>query len=122
LKHERLRASCPQPLINQRRAGLILYRGRLGDRGEGGLAEFLHLDVSDEGPCQSAARHVLDANRSRRDILLPTFLRPSQALDHVLGSAAANDVSARDWQIARGSSQWTRGKSFDTFNARHSTS
>ena len=27
----------------------------------------------------------------------------------------ANDVSARDWQIARGGSQWCRGKSFDTF-------
>jgi len=70
-------------------------------------------------------------------ILLPTFLRsdqvdyecelavvigregknirPDQALDYVLGYTAANDVSARDWQIARGGSQWTRGKSFDTF-------
>jgi 2-keto-4-pentenoate hydratase/2-oxohepta-3-ene-1,7-dioic acid hydratase in catechol pathway len=70
-------------------------------------------------------------------ILLPTFLRsdevdyecelavvigregknipPAQALDYVLGYTAANDVSARDWQIARGGSQWTRGKSFDTF-------
>lgn len=70
-------------------------------------------------------------------ILLPTFLRsdevdyecelavvigregknirPEQALDYVLGYTAANDVSARDWQIARGGSQWTRGKSFDTF-------
>ncbi len=70
-------------------------------------------------------------------ILLPTFLRsdevdyecelavvmgracknvrPDQALDHVLGYTAANDVSARDWQIARGGSQWMRGKSFDTF-------
>lgn len=70
-------------------------------------------------------------------IRLPTFLRsdevdyecelavvigregkniaPAQALDHVLGYTAANDVSARDWQIARGGSQWTRGKSFDTF-------
>ncbi len=70
-------------------------------------------------------------------ILLPTFLRsdqvdyecelavvigrpcknvhPDRALDYVLGYTAANDVSARDWQIARGGGQWTRGKSFDTF-------
>ena len=37
------------------------------------------------------------------------------ALDHVLGYTCANDVSARDWQIKRGGSQWCRGKSFDTF-------
>jgi 2-keto-4-pentenoate hydratase/2-oxohepta-3-ene-1,7-dioic acid hydratase in catechol pathway len=37
------------------------------------------------------------------------------ALDYVLGYTGANDVSARDWQIARGGSQWSRGKSFDTF-------
>ena len=70
-------------------------------------------------------------------ITLPTFLRSDevdyegelavvigragkniareQALDHVLGYTVANDVSARDWQIARGGSQWMRGKSFDTF-------
>ena len=36
------------------------------------------------------------------------------ALDHVLGYTAANDVSARDWQI-RLDRQWARGKSFDTF-------
>ena len=28
---------------------------------------------------------------------------------------SANDVSARDWQIARGGGQWSRGKSFDAF-------
>jgi 2-keto-4-pentenoate hydratase/2-oxohepta-3-ene-1,7-dioic acid hydratase in catechol pathway len=37
------------------------------------------------------------------------------ALDCVLGYTCANDVSARDWQIARGGSQWSRGKFFDTF-------
>jgi 2-keto-4-pentenoate hydratase/2-oxohepta-3-ene-1,7-dioic acid hydratase in catechol pathway len=37
------------------------------------------------------------------------------ALDFVLGYTAANDVSARDWQIRKGGSQWCRGKSFDTF-------
>ncbi len=37
------------------------------------------------------------------------------ALDYVLGYTCANDVSARDWQIRRGGSQWCRGKCFDTF-------
>lgn len=37
------------------------------------------------------------------------------ALSFVLGYTAANDVSARDWQIKRGGSQWGRGKTFDTF-------
>lgn len=39
----------------------------------------------------------------------------AQALDYVLGYTCANDVSARDWQVKRGGSQWCRGKCFDTF-------
>ena len=39
----------------------------------------------------------------------------AQALEHVLGYCAANDVSARDWQREGGGGQWSRGKSFDTF-------
>jgi 2-keto-4-pentenoate hydratase/2-oxohepta-3-ene-1,7-dioic acid hydratase in catechol pathway len=42
-------------------------------------------------------------------------VRVEDALDFVLGYTAANDVSARDWQIARGGGQWCRGKFFDTF-------
>jgi len=38
-----------------------------------------------------------------------------KALNYVLGYTCANDVSARDWQFERGSSQWTRSKMFDTF-------
>lgn len=38
-----------------------------------------------------------------------------QALDSVAGYCCANDVSARDWQLEWGGSQWVRGKSFDTF-------
>lgn len=38
-----------------------------------------------------------------------------RALDYVLGYTCANDVSARDWQIKNGGSQWCRGKTFDTF-------
>lgn len=37
-----------------------------------------------------------------------------RALDYVLGYTCANDVSARDCQL-RLDTQWTRGKSFDTF-------
>ncbi|MGE5343140.1 MAG: fumarylacetoacetate hydrolase family protein [Candidatus Omnitrophota bacterium] len=37
------------------------------------------------------------------------------AMDHVLGYTCANDVSARDWQTRKQKTQWTRGKSFDTF-------
>lgn len=37
------------------------------------------------------------------------------ALNFVLGYTGANDVSARDWQIEKGGSQWCRGKSFDSF-------
>ena len=38
-----------------------------------------------------------------------------KALNYVLGYTCANDVSARDWQIKWGGSQWCRGKTFDTF-------
>ncbi len=39
----------------------------------------------------------------------------AKALEYVLGYTCANDVSARDWQIKWGGSQWCRGKTFDTF-------
>jgi len=39
----------------------------------------------------------------------------SNAMDYVYGYTCANDVSARDWQIKFGGSQWCRGKTFDTF-------
>lgn len=42
-------------------------------------------------------------------------VRREHALDYVLGYTCANDVSARDWQIKWGGSQWCRGKTFDTF-------
>ncbi|MBC7806829.1 MAG: fumarylacetoacetate hydrolase family protein, partial [Akkermansiaceae bacterium] len=40
---------------------------------------------------------------------------PENALDYVFGYTCANDVSARDWQMQYGGSQWSRGKTFDTF-------
>jgi 2-keto-4-pentenoate hydratase/2-oxohepta-3-ene-1,7-dioic acid hydratase in catechol pathway len=42
-------------------------------------------------------------------------VRREEAMDYVLGYTCANDVSARDWQKEGGGSQWSRGKSFDTF-------
>ncbi|MBI2823095.1 MAG: fumarylacetoacetate hydrolase family protein [Planctomycetia bacterium] len=39
----------------------------------------------------------------------------AEALNYVLGYTAANDVSARKWQLHGGGGQWVRGKSFDTF-------
>jgi 5-carboxymethyl-2-hydroxymuconate isomerase len=40
-------------------------------------------------------------------------VQPGAALDYVFGYTVCNDVSARDVQFSE--SQWTRGKSFDTF-------
>ncbi|KOS22017.1 Fumarylacetoacetate hydrolase domain-containing protein 2A [Escovopsis weberi] len=37
----------------------------------------------------------------------------AEALDYVLGYSVGNDVSHRDWQIRRGGTQWSHGKSFD---------
>ena len=39
----------------------------------------------------------------------------ASALDYVLGYTAANDVSARDWQMKWNGGQFCQGKSFDTF-------
>jgi 2-keto-4-pentenoate hydratase/2-oxohepta-3-ene-1,7-dioic acid hydratase in catechol pathway len=39
----------------------------------------------------------------------------ASALDYVLGYTAANDVSARDWQMRWNGGQFCQGKSFDTF-------
>lgn len=39
----------------------------------------------------------------------------AEASGYILGYTAANDVSARLWQLERGGGQWVRGKGFDTF-------
>lgn len=41
---------------------------------------------------------------------------PEQALQHVAGFAVANDVSEREYQLQRSLGQWSKGKSFETFN------
>ena len=46
----------------------------------------------------------------------PCYNVPKErALEYVLGYTCANDVSARDWQMKYGGSQWCRGKTFATF-------
>jgi 2-keto-4-pentenoate hydratase/2-oxohepta-3-ene-1,7-dioic acid hydratase in catechol pathway len=39
----------------------------------------------------------------------------ADAMSYVLGYTCANDVSARDWQMKYGGTQWCRGKTFATF-------
>lgn len=46
---------------------------------------------------------------------LATNVSRKRALEYVAGYTCANDVSARDWQVKKGGSQWCRGKTFDTF-------
>ncbi|GAB3583069.1 fumarylacetoacetate hydrolase family protein [Leifsonia lichenia] len=41
---------------------------------------------------------------------------PEEALDYVAGFAVANDVSEREYQLERSLGQWSKGKSFETFN------
>jgi 2,4-diketo-3-deoxy-L-fuconate hydrolase len=41
---------------------------------------------------------------------------PEEALAHIAGFTIANDVSEREYQIERSGGQWSKGKSFETFN------
>lgn len=41
---------------------------------------------------------------------------PDVALEHVAGITVSNDVSERDFQVARSGGQWSKGKSCETFN------
>ena len=105
-----------------------------------GLNYKRHAAESNMTPPQCPVLFVKGANalqHPNEPILIPTHLRSDEvdyecelavvigkacknvrrenALDYVLGYTCANDVSARDWQIKRGGSQWCRGKFFDTF-------
>jgi 2-keto-4-pentenoate hydratase/2-oxohepta-3-ene-1,7-dioic acid hydratase in catechol pathway len=42
-------------------------------------------------------------------------VKKTDALKYVAGYTCGNDVSARDWQMKYGGTQWCRGKTFDTF-------
>lgn len=41
---------------------------------------------------------------------------PTEALECIAGFAISNDVSDRHWQIERSGGQWSKGKSWETFN------
>jgi 2,4-diketo-3-deoxy-L-fuconate hydrolase len=41
---------------------------------------------------------------------------PEEALRHIAGFAVSNDVSEREYQLQRSGGQWSKGKSFETFN------
>lgn len=41
---------------------------------------------------------------------------PQEAIDCIAGIAISNDVSDRHWQIERSGGQWSKGKSWETFN------
>lgn len=63
--------------------------------------------AADTGQVDYEAELAVVIGRRARDV------SASRALDHVLGYACLNDVSARDLQFGDG--QWVRGKSLDTF-------
>ncbi|PQE28268.1 fumarylacetoacetate hydrolase protein [Rutstroemia sp. NJR-2017a WRK4] len=42
-----------------------------------------------------------------------TNISPSEAASYILGYCVGNDVSHREWQLARGGGQWALGKGFD---------
>jgi 2,4-didehydro-3-deoxy-L-rhamnonate hydrolase len=41
---------------------------------------------------------------------------PEEAAAHIAGYVVSHDVSERDWQIVRSGGQWSKGKTFETFN------
>lgn len=44
------------------------------------------------------------------------LVSPEEALAHIAGFAVTNDVSEREYQLERSGGQWSKGKSFETFN------
>ncbi len=69
------------------------------------IPKCCHLEGEVDYECELA----VVIRRDARDV------SEEDALDYVLGYTAANDVSARKWQLHGGGGQWIRGKSFDTF-------
>ncbi|NLP84177.1 fumarylacetoacetate hydrolase family protein [Microbacterium sp. CFH 90308] len=41
---------------------------------------------------------------------------PGQSPQHIAGFVISNDVSERDWQLSRSGGQWSKGKTFESFN------
>ena len=70
---------------------------------------FLHPSCMQPPEVDYEAELAVVVGQAAKDVSV------ADALGCVLGYTAANDVSARRWQGRRGSGQWVRGKSFDTF-------
>ncbi len=64
---------------------------------------------SDEGEVDYECELAVVIGRLARNV------SEADALSYILGYTAANDVSARNWQLKRGGGQWVRGKGFDRF-------
>ncbi|MBL3687690.1 FAA hydrolase family protein [Leucobacter zeae] len=93
------------------------------DETGGGLPEepllFLKPNTSIVGPGDAIVRPAISDRVEHEGELAMVIgavakdVPEEDALKYVFGFTAANDVTARDLQIADG--QWTRGKGFDTF-------
>ncbi|MCU0505933.1 MAG: fumarylacetoacetate hydrolase family protein [Chloroflexi bacterium] len=90
------------------------------------FAKFANAVVGDAGPViRHAGTHALDLEAELAVVVGARMRRvsPADALGHVAGYTAANDISARDLQGSkpalaegeRGDGQWLRAKGSDTF-------
>ncbi|HKJ90736.1 MAG TPA: fumarylacetoacetate hydrolase family protein [Oceanipulchritudo sp.] len=119
---ERLAPVCPTVLVGiaqNYRAHALEMGGKLPER----PVFFLKMphSVQDPGKPIRLPRHLrsdkVDYEAELAVVIGKTCrnVTEGEALDHVLGYTAANDVSARDWQKEWGGGQFCRGKGFDTF-------
>ncbi|WP_165235661.1 fumarylacetoacetate hydrolase family protein [Aquisphaera insulae] len=91
------------------------------------IPEFPVLFMKNSGALQNPGDPIVLPRRLRSDavdyecelaVVIGKACRnvpKAEALDYVLGYTCANDVSARDWQLKHGGTQWCRGKTFATF-------
>ncbi|MFM8220942.1 MAG: fumarylacetoacetate hydrolase family protein [Planctomycetaceae bacterium] len=97
------------------------------DEGGQPIPEYPVVFMKTSSACQNPGDPIVLPRRLRSDAvdyeceLAVVIGKPchnvsrADALNYVLGYTCANDVSARDWQIKKGGSQWCRGKTFATF-------
>lgn len=74
-----------------------------------GHLEPIHIPAVCEDEVDYEAELAVVLGRPCRDA------KPENAEHYIFGYTVANDVTARKWVLERGGSQWSRGKSFDTF-------
>jgi 2-keto-4-pentenoate hydratase/2-oxohepta-3-ene-1,7-dioic acid hydratase in catechol pathway len=102
------------------------YRKHTAEGGQA-IPEFPVVFMKNSGTLQNPGDPIVLPRRLKSDSVdyeceLAVVLKKecynvskANALDYVLGYTCANDVSARDWQMKYGGSQWCRGKTFATF-------